>query len=484
MLSFPDRGVALLETLRDRRGRVLAAAVLLLLATLVQRPLFQIEGADSVLLVRPWDLAWVLVAVLGAISLGAAWAARRRGAGGRLGRLARLQPAVPVMLAVGFGAVCVLSLSWELLTFGTDGFAAAAVRAFRLAAVGYLTLILFALWDDRVARTLSLTVILVATAASLLALYAWWFESSGDGFGVTRPGGPFGNYFADGSADRWWAWPAASTTLGLWIGVALVLIVGGAVGALSSARRPSVSISIAAGATIAVLVAGLVATHSRESWVAATGALLVMIVILRGQIPRRVGLFVVAPALVAGVVLLASLPSVRARLTDTFETGSFAYETGPEARLDAWQRGLEVGFDRLPVGWGVGGVEEHADRFGLLTSENLFIQTFMQTGLLGLALLVGVVVVSLRRSYVALRRDGPTPSGLLAAAVFLVLMLHGVFGNSIGDPSVQALVACGIAAAAAVSPSVPSISHSGARTAGAWRRVRRSARDALPAGRD
>jgi len=42
---------------------------------------------------------------------------------------------------------------------------------------------------------------------------------------------------------------------------------------------------------------------------------------------------------------------------------------------------------------------------------------------------------------------------LLPAALFAVLLIHGLFGNSLGDPSVQILV--GLAVAAAVAAAAP-----------------------------
>ena len=416
-----------------RREPVLACALLLIATMLVQRPLLEVRGSGASLLIRSWDLAWLLLAVVALPML--------------VARRAEVRAAVwpprgsALALYALFAALAVVSLSWELATFGADGFVAAAVRAGRMAMVAVLAVALLLVWSARVARILAVAIVAASVVAALLAVGAWLLDSApGTGAGVTRAGGPFGNAYADGTRDRWWAAPAASTNLGFWLGVSIALLAGGLAAARGRRR-------LLLGAALVPALAGLIATHSRESFVATAFGLAVLAVALsrQGVLPRL--RLLVPAAVIAVAVALVAIPSLRERVLDSFRPGTFAYGTGPAARLDAWEDGLRIGTRRAPVGWGVGGVEEHPERFGRGTVENVFLQAYVQTGVAGALLLLAAVLTGLLGSLRALRGDRAGP--LLGVAVFGVLLAHGMFGNTIGDPTVQVLLACGLAAAAA-----------------------------------
>jgi hypothetical protein len=410
------------------------AAALLLASMLYQRPLVEVTGGAGSVLVRPWDIAWILfVAVSVPVLI-------RQFKSGTAALPTRSSPLAPLL---AFGLVSLLSVAWELATFGTDSLASAGIRAVRLAAIGYLAWVLAAVRPAQV-RVLVGVACGAAVIAGTMALAAWLLGSEpATGLGVTRPGGPFGNFYASGNADRWWAFPGASAGLGFWLAVAVIVLSTRAIDSASHGRE-RLGETLACLAGLVPVIGGLVVSHSRESWVAGLLGAVAVLLALRRNLPRWA--VRLAPLAGVSVVLIFALaiPSVNTRIVESLTPGTFSFRTGPEARLEAWTDGLRIGIERLPIGWGVGGVEEHRDLFGRATAENVFIQTFVQTGLVGVVLLIATVVSGIR---VALRRLAHAPHDIGAVfclAVISVLVVHGTFGYSLGDPSVQILLGCAI----------------------------------------
>jgi drug/metabolite transporter (DMT)-like permease len=111
---------------------------------------------------------------------------------------------------------------------------------------------------------------------------------------------------------------------------------------------------------------------------------------------------------------------------------------------------------RFPIGWGIGGVEEHPQRFGRTTAENVVIQAWMQTGLFGVVLLLSWFWSAIWLGGRYLRRDRTDFVALFAVGVMLSVVAQGIFGYSLGDPTVQVLVAIamtGIGVLAARTPA-------------------------------
>jgi hypothetical protein len=419
-----------------------ASSVLLVATVLFQRPLLAITSGGSSLLLRPWDIAWLLFIPASAAAL----LTRERSTSVRQlsERLGRTAPA----LLLAYGALGLASLTWHYVAFRGDAFLDAIVGAGRILAVAYLAVALVLLWTERLARLLRATVVVSALIAAAMALHAYVFATSPAGLGVTRAGGPFGNAFADAAFDRWWAYPAASTELGVWLAGAIVVLVLWSLDPALRIRAPRLR---AAGLACAMLllVVALALTHSRESWVALCGGALIVAWGLRARVSRRQAAAAAAAAAAVVIALVIALPSAGARLTESFQSGSFANVTGPQARFEAWVDSVRIGNDRFPIGWGVSGVSSHADRFGRSTAENMYLQSYMETGILGIALLVALMAAGTRAGLRRLRAAPHDAAGGLAAGLLGVLAVHGVFGNSLGDPSVQILV--GVAVAASIA---------------------------------
>jgi O-antigen ligase len=144
-------------------------------------------------------------------------------------------------------------------------------------------------------------------------------------------------------------------------------------------------------------------------------------------------------------IVAFSVPSVRSRIDRTFASGTFDFQTGPQARITAWGLGLRWSRESFPAGWGIGAIEEHPNDFGgHATAENVYLQYLAQLGVVGFVALVVMSVQGLRfgmRSAKARPGDGPA---LYATAFFAALIVHGMFGNTLGDPTIQVLLACAL----------------------------------------
>ena len=212
---------------------------------------------------------------------------------------------------------------------------------------------------------------------------------------------------------------------------------------------------------ISLLFVGLLATRSRESWLAAavTFALLFALAWPRLHKLIRWGVVVIVPLVT--VVALVSVPSLRDRIEKTFDppsppryqTGGVRYglapqlypqllgtqpydqEPMPEPRpgATAWNGECKS----LGAGWGIGEIEEHPQNFGGVTAENVFIQQFAQIGIFETILLIALCAVAIREGIAEFGRGRGRSAGLLfALAFFTAFTVHGIFGNWLGDPTI------------------------------------------------
>jgi O-antigen ligase len=413
------------------------AVVCLATTMLIQAPLVEMDAGVGSHLVRSWDLV-----SLGIGGLAAWWLVRTNVT------LVELRDGLTreYLLFALWVLISVSSLVLTWATFGSDGLLDSLVRGLRLVGVLVLAIIVSRVAKRDRGEQLVLALLIVAAAGATAAAWAWLTHEktvAGEVLAVTRAGGPFGNYFADGVPDRWWAGPAGPNNLGLWLAVAVPTLIVGAPRAAAVMRRRALGwVVIAFG--LLVLVLGLAATHSRESWFATAVGLAVLVIARPNRPRRRWQLLGLAAGLVIAITVLAAVPSIRGRITDTFTPGTFSYETGPRARLDAWGDGLHWGWERFPIGWGLGAMEEHPGTFGRPTAENVYLQSFVATGVLGLLLLVAACALAV---VVALQRYRTNPNDLAVvfpAAFFTVFSVHGFFGNSLPDPTVETLFGCAL----------------------------------------
>jgi O-antigen ligase/polysaccharide polymerase Wzy-like membrane protein len=436
-----------------RRARlelaVAAIAVLLLSTVLYQPPLAEVRlsGAESHgLLVRSWDLVWVLLAGV------ALWAGFTHRAELRAAIARRQIPwRDPIFAIAVLAAFATLSLGWLYLTFETSGLSGSVIRCFRLVSVVVLALTLRVFLTERLRTATVFAFLGLSVAAAVWAFVAWREKGAlyqlglrSVPVGVTRAGGPFGNQFASTFSDSWWAPSGAANALGLWLAVALPICVVSAIRLLRAERRWSGLLSLFA---VVPLTGGLIATHSRESWAACLAGLAVLWWVGRRKESgaRKTLATLTMLAAVAAAVAVA-VPSATSRISASFTPGTFEYKSGPQARIDAWGDGLKWSWERFPVGWGVGAIEQNPEYFDQRTTfENIYIQQFAQLGLVGLLALAAIVAQGLRLSVRSTRARPGDLSALYATAFFSALAVHGMFGNSLGDPTIQILLAMALA---------------------------------------
>lgn len=426
--------------------RVPAIAVGVLLATvLVQRPLFAVEWG-STYLIRPWDIAWALFVVVTVPVLLVDGVDLRSW---------RQDLRTPLGLFSLFALLSVPSLAVTAATFGSSHFGDAAIRAGRFLGTAFVGFVLARYLLPTRRRALIVFVIGLSAVAGIWAFFAWIgvhttvvLPTGPHELDISRAGGPFGNFFADPAgtgelADHWWAGLAAANDLGFWLAIAVGPACVLALLEWSGRRRPRPLALV--GAAMVALVLGLAATHSREAWLAAFIGLGVSLWFQRARFQKRWTRVVVVTAPVLVVSLLLVVPSLRMRFFESFQPGTFSFETGPRARFDSWLDGLRWGWDRFPIGWGVGGIEEHSELFGHQSAENVFIQAWASMGVAGAALLIASCVVAVKTSAAALRRRPSNLAASFALSFFVVFVVHGMFGNTLTDPTIEILLGFALA---------------------------------------
>jgi hypothetical protein len=428
------------------RVGLLAATFALVGTVLFQRPIGTVGVGDAELHVRPWDVAWIAFVVF-ALPL---TVRRLRADGPRALR----PPNRAALFFAFYAAAAALSLVAFVHEFGGAGFPEAVIRAARFILVAYAALILTWELEGQVQTALIVTIVGVSIVAGVEALYAYVFDVKREvignrvlEYGVTRPGGPFGNFRSDGLPDRWWANSGASTTLGFWLSVAIALA-GAAVLRPSAGDRLSRMLPLL---SIPPLVAALVVTGSREAWVGGVFVFLFLVALYwhaRKILVLTLVLFVIGSIAAATAIS----PRVSGRVLNTLIPGTFEFRTGPEARFHAWQDGLAIAWDRFPIGWGIGAVEEHSAVFGTTTSENLYIQSLVQMGVVGAVLIVAFVFYGLWGPICALRWKRDDLWSVLRFSIVAIAALHGVFGYTLADPTVQVLIALALVTSATDRP--------------------------------
>jgi O-antigen ligase/polysaccharide polymerase Wzy-like membrane protein len=419
-------------------------AVLLLATMLFQRPLLEVEWRGT-FLVRAWDVVWLLFGIGAAVVM-----VRDRLDLHSLWRdLPRFLLKTPLGLFTLFAIASIPSLVVTAVTFGSSHFGDSVIRAGRFGGSAFIGIVLARYLTARSRHALSVFVIGLSAVSGLWAFLGWTTlhkivptPSGPQEFAATRGAGPFGNYFADHAGagsftDHWWVGATGANDMGFWLAMALgpACVIG--LLEWTGRRRPRVLGLVAA--TVLALALGLAATHSREAWLAAIVGLAVSLWFQRARLRKQW----IRAGLVGGFMLVVALflavPSLRTRLFESFQPGTFGFETGPRARADSWIDGLRWGWDRFPVGWGVGGIEEHPELFGHASSENVFIQAWASMGIVGAALLIGCFVLAIKTSAAALRRHPSDLAASLALSFFVVFVAHGTFGNTLTDPTIEIL---------------------------------------------
>jgi O-antigen ligase len=218
----------------------------------------------------------------------------------------------------------------------------------------------------------------------------------------------------------------------------------------------------------AVLAIGLVATGSRGGIVAAAVAGLMAVLLARGKRLSILAMLATGVA-IAGVWIVASSSGNWDRIRE-FDTGT--------GRVDLWTIALRIGEAKPLGGVGLAGFQENSDRYlrqpGRLPSGNLgaqlvldqphvahntYLQMFAETGIIGLALLIGVILAALKATWAAARtfeRSGDFRFAALTRAVLIAqvaVLIASVFLSNANDRRTWILLGLGPAALAIASRS-------------------------------
>jgi len=341
-----------------------------------------------------------------------AWVAMLLGGKRTVTREAFAQNRAIIVCALAFLVWTILSLAWA----PAPGAAERAVKELVYAGLG-LTLCLGAILERRHVRWVMMAFVLGA------ALSVLWGAAKG-GLSVRSGGGEVANAegrFQGGSGDP--NYLAA-------VLVPAIMLAGGLAVWRSATRRTLLALATA------IIAVGLAATQSRGGLIGAAVCACVALFIWRGR--RALILGLIGLALLALVSFFVANPGAWARIQESNQ-GS--------GRVDIWTVAWRVVDDNPIVGVGIAQfpqVSPHytlqpgALRFvGLIVEKhivvhNLYLQLWVETGIVGLLLFLSVIGASLTAAVRALRsfdrqRDAEMSALTRAAILALIGMLTASF---------------------------------------------------------
>ena len=220
-----------------------------------------------------------------------------------------------------------------------------------------------------------------------------------------------------------------------------LVALGGAIGHLG---RRSQTVSILLGGSALFMGVALVLSHSRGGFLAgAAGAAVLGILALRGKAPTRVSVLAIWAGAIALLLLFAAPSSVFERIGSI---GRGTQDVSMQFRLQLWSDSLDLALRSPVFGTGLGtyaaaippyrtGTDETRAEF----AESDLVQLACETGVAGLAILLGFLWVAFRRARERLEDEAPSSGsqGILlgAMAAVVALLVHGVFDFNTHIPS-------------------------------------------------
>jgi O-antigen ligase len=368
---------------------------------------------DLPLAIAAWvPVAWIEYSnltgrapVLGTVLLVVAWlgVSRARGVSLDAGGAVR-----PVMLALGLLLVWItLSVAWS----GDRSLAWAETKSWYGAAAGFF-LVATVPWSARTVRLVGFAFVAGALVAVVVGL------SGHGGLSTTADAVDLATRrrFSGGAGDP------------NYLAAGLVAAIALAAGLLLSVRDPIAKVGL--GAATAGLALALAATESRGGVIGAAAALVAAVILARGHRAQTavVGVFVIAAV---GAFLLAT-PGALERTT--------SFNAGGDGRTELWLVASRMSEDHPVAGVGIANFPFESHKYVRepgnlsfvrlivdepLVAHNIYLQQLAETGLVGLALLMCVIVACLASALRAARRfdelgDSPLAALARAAAVAMV----------------------------------------------------------------
>ena len=322
---------------------------------------------------------------------------------------------------------------------------------------------LSATWSDSVPRTLleleravlytagvaALVVLATRDSAVWLGAAVWAVATAIAAYSLAT------HYVGDGADDR------LSGPLGYWNALAVLCVLGALLAVGLVLHRGSRMLRVAAGASLAVLLATLGLTASRGAAIAlGTGA--VVSVALRASargVERRTAIAAVLTlvAVAAGFAVLAGGPAALAgRVSDSFRGEAPARGVALQDRLLSvsgsgrdlyWRVAWDQYRENPALGSGAGTYElywyrDRSTIYGARDAHNLYFETLAELGPVGLALLVFAFGVPL----VAAARSRARPLVPALAGAYAAFLVHAALDWDWELPALTlAALACGVA---------------------------------------
>jgi putative inorganic carbon (HCO3(-)) transporter len=311
-------------------------------------------------------------------------------------------------------------LFWTILTLAWAPVPGAAERPIKELVYAFLgmLLVLGIVVERRHVRWLMMAFVAGA------ALSVMWGAAKG-GLSPSHAGGEVANLdgrFQGGSGDP--NYLAA-------VLVPAIMLAGGLAIWRSSGRRLALALATA------IIAVGVAATQSRGGLIAGFVCAGVALAIWRGRRGMIVGL--IGLAALATIVFFAANPAAWHRISAGNSSGS--------GRIDIWTVAWRVVRDHPLAGAGIAQFPEVSPHYVLLPGaleyvnlivekhivvHNLYLQLWVETGIVGLLLFVGLIVASLAAALRAARRfelqgDGEMSALARAAALALIAMLTASF---------------------------------------------------------
>lgn len=348
--------------------------------------------------------------------------------------LRRRQGVLPTVLA------CLWLGVWMAIAVNTSGASAETLReGVREASVLALAVIVY---NARGAITVPIAARLVQLAGSIPALLAVYQLASGTGMNIHGNIRAHGTFAHPNSAAMFFA---IALTASLWL-------------YLESGRRR-------ADAILTILFAtALIATFSIDGLATLTAMLVVFGALRPGSLAAKLTPCAVAAAVVLGFF---ATPLGSKRVASETATSLSAAERGEttstlDTRLYRW-RTLLPEWERAPlVGQGLGvtttSLNTRANRLNSLLPHNEYIRYLVETGIIGVAILLAALVILVRQLFRMRGDPGATGASARSASTLALAVVAGCLVNSLADNTLLNSPTCYaaalIVAAAISSPSL------------------------------
>jgi O-antigen ligase len=256
----------------------------------------------------------------------------------------------------------------------------------------------------------------------------------------------FGQLYASGTAPLTQVWSTyrITTTLGhpLVNGMFLSGASSIAIASVIAGRH-----KILHGAAAVVTLFGVALTASRGAIVAIVLATVAAMVIGRIRNAFQWRTFAIISAFIA-VVATALVTGLGANLPVVQRAASTEAANSAQFRVPAFGQAWDLTSDRLVLGWGPGAADAvHSESAGSL--ENGWLEIFVDDGLPGLALFLGLVIVVLIRAW---------RQGSIEALSLVIAIAVGVGGFNFFDGEWPAMVMLGIALGSCLGTSAGAVS--------------------------